>query len=226
MWNDAASLLRAEGRHAVGRVAVPWRRIAALVVIAGSAYGAVMGALGGRELGVAHSAIKLPILLVFSLATCLPSFYVMNAVLGLRDDFAAAVRGILSAQGTFALALVSLAPVTAFLYACGVSYPTALLWNGAAFALSLACAQKTLARHYRPLVARNRRHRVALALWFALYTFVSIKAGWVLRPFVGDPALPLEFLRAGKWAENPYMTLFWTGVGFVWSVARRLVAFD
>jgi hypothetical protein len=223
MRDDAVQLLRAEGRYAVGRGAVPWMRLAAILLASGLVYGAVMGALGGRALGAMYSCIKLPILLCFSLLACLPNFYAMNAVLGLRHDFAAAVRGILSAQGTLALALVALAPVTAFFYVCGLTYPVALLWNGAAFALALVCAQVTLARHYRPLIARDRRHRLALLAWFALYAFVSIKVGWVLRPFVGDPALPLEFLRAGKWQENPYMNLFWTLAGFAWSVLRKLI---
>ena len=56
--------------------------------------------------------------------------------------------------------------------------------------------------------------------WFVLYAFVSIKVGWVLRPFIGDPALPTEFLREGKWAENPYANLFWTAVAFVVNAAR------
>jgi hypothetical protein len=226
MWNDASLLLRAEGKFAVGHGAVPWVRIGAIALGCGMTYGAVMGSLGGRAEGVAYSAAKVPVLLVFSLAACLPNFYAMNAVLGLRRDFPAAVRGVLSAQGTMALTLVALAPITAFFYVCGATYPVALLWNGAAFALSLACAQRTLARHYRPLIARDRRHRLALGAWFALYAFTSIKVGWVLRPFVGDPALPLEFLREGKWQENPYVNLFWTAVGFGWSVLRRIADLD
>lgn len=226
MLHDAVLLLRAEGRFAVGRVPVPWVRLATIAIAAGFFYGAAMGSLGARELGPMYSATKVPILLVFSLGTCLPNFYAMNAVLGLRDDFAAAVRGILSAQGTLAVALAALAPVTGFFYVCGISYPVALLWNGAAFALALTCGQKTLARHYRPLIAKDRRHRLALAAWFILYAFVSIKVGWVLRPFVGDPALPLEFLREGKWQENPYVNLFWTAAGFVWTVVRKVGGHD
>jgi hypothetical protein len=226
MLRDAERMLRGEGAFAVGAAAVPWFRIARLLLVAGLVYGATMGSLGWNGVAIAFSACKLPIVLVFALTVCLPSFYVVHAVLGLRADFAAAARGILSAQGTLAVALCALAPVTAFFYACGIAYPIALLWNGAAFVIAMSCGQVTLARHYRVLVARDQRHRRTLIGWFLLYAFVSIKVGWVLRPFIGDPALPLEFLREGKWAENPYANLFWTLTAFVWSVLSRFDIVD
>ncbi len=222
MLRDADLVLRTEGPFAVGVGTVPWGRIARLVTAAGLVYGAVMGSLGGTGLGSLYSALKVPVLLTFTLGICVPSFYVMHAVLGLREDFAAAVRGILSAQGTVAVVLCAAAPLTAFVYACGANYPTALLWNGLAFLLATAGGQVTLARHYRPLVARNRRHRWSLGAWFVLYAFVALKVGWVLRPFVGDPGLSTTFLREGRWHENPYTTLFWTVTAFLWSVLERL----
>src|SRR5262245_31891679 len=145
MLRDAERLLRGQGDFAVGAALVPWLRIARLLLSAGVVYGATMGALGWNGVALAFSALKLPIVLVFALGICLPSFYVVHAVLGLRDDFVAAARGIVSAQGTLAVALCALAPVTAFFYACGIEYPTALLWNGAAFAIALSCGQVALA---------------------------------------------------------------------------------
>lgn len=221
MLSDVEHLLRAEGAFRIGAGAVPWPRLARLGCAAGVCYGAVMGALGWNAVGSLYSAVKLPILLAAALLVCLPNFYVLHALLGLRADFADALRAILSAQGTVAVALCAEAPLTAFTYACGVSYPAALLWNAFAFGLAALCGQTTLARHYRILVARDRRHRTTLLLWFALYAFVGIKVGWVLRPFVGDPALPTEFLREGKWLENPYTSLFWTAVAFVWGLVDR-----
>lgn len=223
MWTDAAALLTAEGRYAVGRERVPWARIAFVVVLSGTVYGAAMGSLGWRERAILYSALKVPILLLAALALCLPSSWVVHALLGLRDDFPAALRGILSAQGTLALALVSLAPVTAFFYACGIAYGPALFLNGCAFLVALGAAQVTLARHYRPLVQRDPRHKLALASWFVLYAFTTIKVGWVLRPFVGDPELPVTFLREGRWADNPYVNLFWNVAGMAWTVVRALL---
>lgn len=220
---DAGRLLRAEGPFAVGVGRVPVLLLCALGLPAAALYGLVMGSLGGDVRGAVYSCAKVPLLLATTTALCVPSFYVVNALLGLREDFSAAVRGILSAQGTLALTLASLAPVTAVLYASGVEYPVALLGNGAAFLVASLAAQRTLARHYRPLVARRPRHRRALVTWFALYAFVAIKAGWILRPFVGDPALPTVFVREERWQDDPYVTLFWTVVGFGATVVRGLV---
>jgi hypothetical protein len=97
-----------------------------------------------------------------------------------------------------------------------VAYPTALLLNGVLFAVAVLGGQSTLRRHYAPLIARDRRHRLALAAWALLYVFVTVKLGWILRPFIGDPRLPLEYLRAEQWMEDPYANLFWTAAAFLW----------
>jgi len=80
-----------------------------------------------------------------------------------------------------------------------------------------------LRRHVAPLVERAPSIRLVLVAWFAIHAFVSTKVGWILRPFVGDPALPVEFLRADRWSEDPFANLFWTVVGLAASLARRLL---
>ena len=219
---EIEGVLRSEDEHAVGIGEVPWRRITSLVVSSGLVYGLVMGSLGWKLRGSFYTGLKVPLLLTFSTFLCLPFFYVLNVCLGLRDDFSAALRGIFCTQTTLALSLAGLSPVVSFLYASHIEYPTALLVNGAAFALSSLAGHVTLARHYLPLIARNRAHRLGLWSWFGLYVFVSIKVGWILRPFVGDPALPTTFFREGSLDENPYVVLFWTVGGFFWSLAQRL----
>lgn len=220
MWADADRLLAGRGRYAIGGERLPVARIACTVLLAGFVYGAAMGSLGWRERAVLFSALKAPILLTAAFMISLPANYVLHALLGLRADFPAVVRGILSAQGTLALTLLALAPVTLFFNASGIAYGPALFWSGCAFLAAALAGQVTLARHYQPLVARDRRHRIAFVAWFALYAFTSIKVGWVLRPFVGDPALPVTFLREGRWSDNPYINLFWNAVGMVWTLVR------
>lgn len=220
--SEIDGVLRSEGEHAVGVGEVPWRRIAFLILASGLAYGLVMGSLGWKLRGSLYTGVKVPLLLTFATTLCLPFFYVLNVCLGLRADFSAALRGIFCTQTTLALALASLAPVVLFLYATRIEYPTALLLNGLAFGLASLAGHVTLARHYRPLIARNRAHRLGLWSWFGLYVFVSIKVGWILRPFVGDPELATTFFREGALDENPYVVLFWTVGGFFWSLVQRM----
>lgn len=232
-WSDA---VRGEGRFAprdpegrrshetrnAGAANVPWAELARLVALGGCVFGAVMGSLSGAGLGTLHSALKVPSLLVLTTLVALPFFYVLNRVLGLAGDFAASVRGVLAAQATLAITLAALAPVVAFIYLTGIAYPTALLVCASCWSASALAAQINLARHYRPLVEREPRHRVALGLWAMLYAFVAIKLGWVLRPLIGDPALQRVFLRDGALDENPYVVLWWTVVGALHELALRL----
>jgi hypothetical protein len=209
-------LLAARGLYAIDAKWLPVAHLVGFVIAGGGLYGFAMGAFGGRFVGGLYSATKVPILILGAMLLCLPNFYVVNALLGLRADFRSAVRGILATQAAVALCLAGLAPVLSLFYASRVEYPTAMLLNAASFASAVIGGQVMLRRHYAPLIARNRRHTLALWLWGVLYVFVTIKLGWVLRPFIGDPELPIEFMRAEQWQENPYTTLVWTAAAFVW----------
>lgn len=178
-----------------------------LVVAGGALHGAALGATSGEAWLAVFSAIKVPILLLLSSVVTLPSFYVLHAVLGLRDDFRAACHGLWGAQAALAIMLGALAPVVAFL-ALSASDPYFLtLADGALFAAAVMVGQVVLRRHYRPLLARDRRHRVTLACWAVLYVFFAIQLAWVLRPFLGTPGYPVEFLRPTALEQNAYVVL-------------------
>ena len=99
--------------------AVPPARALLWIGISGSAVtGLALGGASGNVWMSVFAAIKVPLLLFATALLCLPSFYVVNALLGLRDDFAFALRGLIAAQATLGLALGSLAPLTVF---CAVS---------------------------------------------------------------------------------------------------------
>jgi hypothetical protein len=204
---DLDALLRGEGDFAVGARATPWARLAVVVVVGGSLYGLAMGAFAGWE-GAVYAALKVPLLVTGSMLVCLPNFYVVNAVLGLSEDFAVAARAVVSAQATLAVVLASLAPVTWFASQVTDDYHLMKLINGALFACASLCAQRGLTRHYRPLLKRNPRHRIALCIWPALYVFVALQLAYALRPFVGNPSFPTEFLRE-SWVGNVYLDLYW-----------------
>src|SRR5688572_13257694 len=89
----------------------------AVVAVGGAAYGGVMGAFGGiagdRPLQIIFSAVKVPILIAVTTALAMPSFFVLNTLLGLRDDFAEAARAVAATQSAVAVVLASLAPYTA-----------------------------------------------------------------------------------------------------------------
>src|SRR5580658_1686241 len=99
----------------------------ATVLAFGLLYGAVMGAFGafahaGLRGGVhsdlprqmLYSALKVPLLLLVTFALSLPSFFVLNTILGVRGDFGRVLKGLVAAQAGLTTILASFAPLTAF----------------------------------------------------------------------------------------------------------------
>jgi hypothetical protein len=184
--------------------------LVAAILLGGSLYGAFMGTYAcvspERLKMVAYAAIKVPLLIVVTTALCLPGFFVFNTLAGLRDAFARALRAILAGQAGSALALASLGPVIRVVYTSGVSHRWALLANSAVFTLATLAGQMVLLRQYRRLVGEEPRHRVMLRLWLGVYALVGTQLGWMLRPFVGTPGLPVTFFRDEPFS-NAYVAI-------------------
>ncbi len=211
----------------VGRASRPRATLAALallVLVHGLCYGAAMGTFGGftgeRIWQVVYSAVKLPFMLLATFAISLPSFFVLNTLFGLRDDFTRVIRALLVTQAGLTVILASLGPFTLFLYVQGIGYQQALVANGVMFAVSSASAQILLAREYEPLIRANPRHRTLLKVWLVVYVFVGIQMGWILRPFLGDPQQPVQFFREGSFT-NAYMVVIELAWNVLTGQARR-----
>ena len=191
----------------------------AVVVLGGAAYGAVMGAFGGfdgdRPLQILFSAVKVPMLILVTTMLAMPGYFVVNALVGLRNDFGQAFRAVVSTQTAVAIVLASLAPFTALWYASTKDYNEATMFNALMFAVASLAAQWVLRKRYAPLVARNRRHLWMMRAWLVVYAFVGIQMGWTLRPCLGQPGVAVSFFR-GSVAGNAYVIvaeIAWKAVG-------------
>jgi hypothetical protein len=217
MMQLAGDVLRGEPAGARSRTASSLV-VAALILGFGMSYGAVMGTYGGltgdRPWQLVYSAVKVPILIVTTFVLSLPSFYVVNTLLGLGADLRRVLRALMATQAGLTVILTSLAPFTAFWYASGSAYQPAILFNGAMFAVASFAAQWMLRREYRPLIRRDPKHRWMLRTWIFIYIFVGIQMAWVLRPFVGDPQKTVQFFREDSWS-NAYEVV----ARIVWQVA-------
>jgi hypothetical protein len=203
--------LRGRGPFAVGApVAGRLRWLFAFVLVFGAFYGVVMGTFSGLAPGRFHqllySGAKVPLLMLVTFALCLPSFFVVNTVAGLRDDFLEALQAVVAAQSCISLVLACLAPLTALFYASCADYHSAILLNGVMFAVAWVTAQVVVRRYYAPLIRRSPTHRTMLYAWFLAYVFVGIQMAWVLRPFVGAPGVPVTFFRQEAWG-NAYVVV-------------------
>lgn len=186
------------------------RWLLVFLLACGMFYGAVMGTYSGLAPGRLHqllySGVKVPILLLATFLLCLPSFFVVNVLAGLRDDFGQVLRALVATQSCVTVVLAALAPITAFWYVSCGDYGLVLLFNMAMFGTASAAAQIVVRRYYRPLIHREPRHRRLLWAWFILYAFVGVQMAWVLRPFIGNPDAPVAFFRAEAWG-NAYVVV-------------------
>ena len=180
--------------------------LAPVLVLATVSYGLVLGSRSLNPLQMLYSAAKMPALVTGGALVCMPSFWVLNTVLGLRDDFPVVLRAIARSQTTLALMLASLAPFTVIAYLSSNSYPVATTWNGGMFLLASLVGQWHLTRLYAPLVRANPRHQTCRRVWLLLHIFVTIQLAWMLRPFIGAPSLPTTLFRQGVW-DNAYVVV-------------------
>lgn len=168
------------------------------VVLLTPVFGLAMGSFdvtGDRWLYAVFAAVKMPLMIAVTWGVCLPGFFALCSVLGLREDLRECLRAIACGQAAVAFVLASLATVLVFAYLSGVSHRWALLLSGAMFAMATLVGQVVMWRRWRGLVQRARRHRLLLAYWLVAYVFVGVQTGWMLRPFVGSPGVEPSFLR-------------------------------
>jgi hypothetical protein len=195
-------------RGRTSEVALP-TLVAALVgfgLLYGASMGAFTGVWEGQPLQLLYSGLKVPLLLCISFVVALPSFFVLNTLLGVREDFREALRAVAGAQATLTIVLAALAPLTLWFYASTTNYNQAVLWNGLMFLLAAGSAQVALRRSYKPLIQRNGRHRLLMWAWGVCFAFVAVQAAWVLRPFIGKPDEPVQFFRETMWG-NAYVEI-------------------
>jgi hypothetical protein len=187
--------------------APPTRSCIAVAAMGSAVFGLALGASSGQPLLSLYAMVKLPLLLACTTLLCLPTFYVVHCVLGLRADFGAAMRGMLAAQATFGIALCALAPMVPFLTLSIADQYALTLLDGLLCAIGTLAAQQVLRRHYRPLIARDGRHRLTLNGWLLLYAFAGIQVAWVLRPFRGTAGFAVQFLRPEAFEQNAWLVL-------------------
>jgi hypothetical protein len=174
---------------------------------------------------VIASMVKVPLLFYLTLLVTWPSLYVFNALVGSRLSLGTVDRLLLASLGVMVAVLASLGPIVAFFSVTTTSYPFMQLFNVAVFTVSgvlgLTFLLQTLHRltvadtpapPSTPAEAgepaepggaldalENRvlsKHvRTVFRTWVIVFALVGAQMAWVLRPFVGNPALPFTWFR-------------------------------
>jgi len=220
---DIATLLRGDvDRISTWSAAWDIRRLALqiTVIIAGAgSYGAAMGWWRDPQQAL-FTAIKLPLIILLTTIGNALLNAMLAPLLGLNLPFRQSFAAILMSCTIAATILGAFSPLMAFLVwnapamssktpAVGV-YNFILLAHVTAIALAGITGNARLFQLLHRLGGSRRVAQTVLIAWLAGNLFLGSQLSWILRPFVGSPQLPVQFLRPSAFHGNFYETVFRT----------------
>ena len=175
---------------------------AAAILLGGGVYGVTLG-LWRAPLQAVYTALKFPLLVFLTCAANSLLNGMLAQVLGLELSFRQTTQTILMSFVLAALVLCAFSPVMLFLLwntpalaaRQAVAHHFLLASHVAIIAFAGVLANGRLLRLLERLSASAATARVVLFSWLAGNLFLGSQLAWVLRPFVGTPGLPVQFLR-------------------------------
>ncbi len=190
-----------------------YRYPAATILVGAGLYGATIG-VWRSPLQALYSGIKFPLIIFLTVVCTAMINHVVGSVWGARFTLREGFLTILKSFALTCLVLGSLSPVLFFAAYNTPSY-TSLdyersygflrLAHVAAIALAGIIGTGELAGIVRGACATAATR--VIVFWLAMNLFVGAQLSWVLRPFIGSPLMPVEFLR-----ENPLKGNFYEEV--------------
>jgi hypothetical protein len=190
----------------------------ALIAVGAGAYGAAMGGWRGGTQAL-YTGIKLPLAI---LLTTLGNGFLngmLAPLLGLNLRLRQSLLLVLVSFAIASLILGALAPVAWFLVwntppltgATGLASPEYGFLQ-LSLALFIACAGTAGNLRLLPLLEDGANQRLparkVLLSWLAANLFLGSQICWVLRPFIWDPAAPVQFIGRQYFHGSFYETLF------------------
>jgi len=190
----------------------------AVVIVGTGAFGAALGSWRAPEQAL-YTAIKLPLIL---LLTALGNG-LLNAMLApLLGLNISARQSLLAVLLSFTIAAAILGAFSPLLYFMVWNTPPLSAGAGSAYsthslilvietliiAFAGVAANVRLVQLLRELSGSRAVARKVLFAWLAGNLFLGSQLAWILRPFVGSPDLPLEFLRPNAFDGTFYEALW------------------
>lgn len=187
----------------------------AVIVVGSGLYGATMGGWRAPEQAL-FVAIKFPLIILLVTAGNALINGLLAPLLGLSIRFYQSFSAIVMSFTVTSAILGAFSPVMAF-----------LIWNApsmgsrgseSAYCLILLAHVAVIAlagitgnvRLLQLLVRLSNNRAIALRVlgtWLMGNLFLGTQLTWILRPFIGSPRLPVEFLRANAFHGNFYETV-------------------
>ena len=219
--SDFATLLRGE-TAAISAWSGQWntRRFAshlAVIVVGAGIYGAAMGWWRDPQQALSV-AIKFPlIILLTTLGNALING-MLAPLLGLNIPFRQSFSAVVMSFAITSAILGAFSPLIAFMVwnappmspqaVTGPAYSLIKLVHVAVIAFAGVVGNARLFQLLAQLGGNKNVARRVLFAWLAGNLFLGSQLGWILRPFIGSPELPVEFFRATALHGNFYENVF------------------
>jgi len=188
-----------------------------IIVVGSGLYGATMGGWRAPEQAF-FVAIKFPLIILLVTAGNALINGLLAPLLGLSIRFYQSFSAIVMSLTVTSAILGAFSPVMAFLIwnapsmgskaSTQSSYCLILLAHVAVIALAGTTGNVRLLQLLVRLSSNRAIALRVLGAWLTGNLFLGTQLTWILRPFIGSPTLPVEFLRANAFHGNFYETIF------------------
>jgi len=153
----------------------------------GALYGAVMGTYAGG-IQILYDALKIPMLLLIAVYVSLPTFYVLNGILGGELSFRQMAVLFMVSITVMATLMIAFLPVTFFFMLTTpertfATYAFTVLLNVFFFAISGLAAVSYLLQGFSRIHGENKKWVPAMLIGSSVLAFVGTQLAWVLRPY-------------------------------------------
>ena len=189
----------------------------AFVIVAGCAlYGVTVGLWRAPIQGV-YTAAKFPLLIFLTCAGNALLNGLFAQLLGSGLSFRGTSSAILMSFATAALVLGALSPVTLFVISNApplasskavAGHSVTLLMHVAVIAYAGVLGNQRLFRLVKRVSGSRAIAKRVMISWLAGNLLLGAQLAWVLRPFIGSPHIPVQFLRDDPLRGNFYEAVY------------------
>ncbi|HEY1660985.1 MAG TPA: hypothetical protein VGI03_01070 [Verrucomicrobiae bacterium] len=218
--NEISALLRGDLESITGWIErINARRFAlhlAVIIFGAGCYGAAMGCWRSPEQAL-YVAIKFPVIILLTTIGNALINAMLAPLLGLNMSFRQSFSAVVMSFTITSAILGAFSPLMIFMvWNAPAMVPHAAHNPAYSFILLTQVIMITIAgttgnlRLFQLLVRFSGNRAAALRVlfaWQAINLFLGSQLSWILRPFIGSPTLPVEFLRPDAFHGNFYETV-------------------
>lgn len=175
------------------RSALPW------LVALGAIYGFVMGSYSAIRAAqpwhgayVLTTAVKVPLLLLFTAGICFPALYVFGIAGGAKIRAGTLWAALTAALLIMTLLLVALTPVVLLMQTTIQGYAVVKLMHLLVWTVAGIGALRFFAGLLAQLDPELRKNGRLMIFWMFTFGLVGAQSAWMMRPFIGHPLEPFR----------------------------------